>query len=354
MSEGLTRSARGGVLLVLAGLAMSLSSATVLAQIAATSATDKVAAEALFDQARALLQKQQLSEACIKFEQSQRLDPASGTLLYLAECYERTGRTASAWATFREAASLAQEMGQTERASVGEQRATKLEPLLAKVTLAPGENKTLEGFTLARDGEAVPAALYDVPLPLDPGEHRLEASAPGYEPWTGGFTLNPADRTSVEVPMLTPQPEAAPPATAAATEPIAADAEPAPAIAADTSMPQLEPDHTWVWVLGGAGTLALGVGATFGVVALNADDKAQEFCSGERCFNTRGEELSDDAQTAALVSNVAYGVGGAALIGALWLYLTEEGGETSGATQRTLVTGAFDARGAQLGLKGSF
>src|SRR6476620_10990144 len=80
---------------------------------AAQSASDKAAAEALFDEGVTLLKQGKLQEA------SQRIDPGIGTLLYLAETYEKLGRTASAWATFREAASQAQAEGQTDRANIG-------------------------------------------------------------------------------------------------------------------------------------------------------------------------------------------------------------------------------------------
>src|SRR5262249_38113298 len=65
---------------------------------AQSSTSDKVAAEGLFDQGRAAMQRGDFAQACGLLERSQRIDPAVGTLLYLAECYEKSGRTASAWA----------------------------------------------------------------------------------------------------------------------------------------------------------------------------------------------------------------------------------------------------------------
>src|SRR4249919_971457 len=67
---------------------------------AQTSASDKAMAEHLFDRGLALMRQGQFSEACTQLEQSEAIERGIGTLLYLAECYEKLGRTASAWAMF--------------------------------------------------------------------------------------------------------------------------------------------------------------------------------------------------------------------------------------------------------------
>src|SRR5262245_66532784 len=81
----------------------------------AQSAADKAAAEALFDQGRAAMQEGDFAKACGLLERSQHIDPGVGTLLYLAECYEKSGKTASAWATFREAADAAEAQRKADR-----------------------------------------------------------------------------------------------------------------------------------------------------------------------------------------------------------------------------------------------
>jgi hypothetical protein len=98
--------------------------------------SQSAAAEALFEAGREQIASGELDEGCRKMEASQKIDPAVGTLLYLGDCQERLGRTASAWAAFREAASLARLSGQPQREEIATTRAAALEPRLSRVKVA--------------------------------------------------------------------------------------------------------------------------------------------------------------------------------------------------------------------------
>jgi hypothetical protein len=291
--------------------------------LAQATTSEKAAAEALFDEGLQLLRQDKLQAACERFEKSQGIDPAVGTLLYLAECYERTGRTASAWATFREAASSAFALGQSERAQVGTQRAKYLEPKLSRVVLDVGDNATLNELRVERDGEVVARALFGEPIPLDPGEHRVVASAPGYETLTQ--TFNVAAESAVQtltLPPLVPTPVAA-----AEPELTVERAEPSFTPPQDKPAPAAETDRTWTWVAGGVGVAGVAVGVVFGLRATSLDEEAEASCSGTRCADLNGEEKNEQARTSALVANIGYGVGIAGLGTALVLALLDVGGE---------------------------
>src|SRR4051812_50105876 len=75
--------------------------------LSTTANADKGTAEVAFDQARKLMKEGKVAEACPKFEVSFNSDPQVGVLLNLADCHERLGQIATAWAEFHSAIALA-------------------------------------------------------------------------------------------------------------------------------------------------------------------------------------------------------------------------------------------------------
>ena len=72
--------------------------------VARAQVVDAAAADALFQKGREAADKGDFATAAAKFAESQRLDPAPGTLLNLADCEEHLGQTASAWEHYKRAA----------------------------------------------------------------------------------------------------------------------------------------------------------------------------------------------------------------------------------------------------------
>ncbi|MBI4699913.1 MAG: hypothetical protein HY744_01895 [Deltaproteobacteria bacterium] len=71
------------------------------------------------------------STACERFRASEKLDPAPGTTLNLAECEQRRGQLATAWELFRAVASKLPP-GDPRR-PVAERRLAELAPQLPRV-----------------------------------------------------------------------------------------------------------------------------------------------------------------------------------------------------------------------------
>lgn len=321
-----------------------------------SSPENKVAAEALFDEGRKLMVDGKFTDACPKLEQSQRLDPGIGTLLYLADCYERSGRLASAWATFRDGSSQAQAAGQSERAAAGESRARALEPRLSKLTirLSP-EARAIPDLQIRQGDTLVPRGLWDVPAPVDGGEHTIVASAPGYATWSSRVRVaDEKDDASVTVPALVPE---AAPAPEPETKPIEPAVAPIPATAApreppaDRSTARGSTQRALGVVLGGVGVVGVGVGSYFGLKAFSKNSDAEKYCDGAACGDPRGVRLTDDARSAAAISNVAFGLGLAALVSGVVLYATAPSSSEATALELTPLAGP---RSAGLSLGGSF
>jgi len=137
---------------------------------------DAAAAEQLFAAGREAFERRDFASACPKFEESQRLDPAAGTLINLAACYEKLGRLASAWETWRGALQVL--TPSDERRPAVERLAEAMEKRVPRlfIELAPGAPA---GTRVARDSVDLGAASLGVGLPVDPGRHLVIVTAPG-------------------------------------------------------------------------------------------------------------------------------------------------------------------------------
>ncbi len=287
----------------------------------------KATAEAYFDDALRLMQSGSFAEACPKLEASQRLDPAVGTLLYLGECYERRGRTASAWVTFREAEALAKATSQPQRAEMARARVERLQGSIARVTVElSSEARAIAGLRVTCGSVPIDPSLPGVALPVDPGELVVEASAPGYTSLSRTVTVPAAGKLTVSIPGLArqagsaPTPRDAPPSPSVATEALTSPPSPPRPVAQQPSSPSL----LWPVTLGAVGVVGLGVGTVFGVKAMSKASDASEICPQGQCREERGTSLMDSARTSANVSNVAFAVGALALVGGVVVYLVDK------------------------------
>src|SRR5260221_8706952 len=141
-------------------------------------------AEALYQKGRQLMAEGKYAEACPKFAESYRLDAATGTLLNLAACHESEKKLATAWAEFSEAAASARRDHRDDRVKFAEEHLAAIEPKLSRLTVTVAPNAEVPQLKLQVDGAVVLAAARGVPAPVDPGEHVVEAHAPGRKRWS--------------------------------------------------------------------------------------------------------------------------------------------------------------------------
>ena len=164
---------------------------------AEVTAGQRATAEALFQQGAELMEQKKFSEACDQFAASQQLDPGLGTTLYLADCYEQAGKTASAWALFQEAADGARRAQQADREQIANERAASLKARLSKLELRVSDARRIPGLELRLNDVPVPSVSWNAPLPVDPGQMRVEARAPGKKPWFVEVKVAPGPASQV-------------------------------------------------------------------------------------------------------------------------------------------------------------
>lgn len=303
----------------------------------AQSSSDQAAAEALFDQGRALMAAGQYSTACPKFVESERLDPAPGTLLNLATCYEKNGQIASAWVTFKEAATAARKADQPERARMAHDKVAELEPNLPTLTIVVPPAADRPDLQIRRDGEIVGRPEWGTPIPVDPGTHSVEASGPGLKTWQGSAAIaGPSVKASVEVPVLAPAPPAEPPPAEKPPQPVSQAIVPGPlAEGIGTAAPSAPPGSTqraMAWVAGGLGLAGIALGGIFGAIALSDKTSAGSHCVGNGVCDQSGFDSMQNSQHAATVSDVAFAAGGALLVTGVVLYVTAPRARSTTAT----------------------
>lgn len=308
--------------------------------------SEPAAAQGLFYEARTLMKQNRFTEACPKLEESLRLDPGLGTQFNLADCNEHLGKIATAWAGFLDVAAQAKATNQAEREKLARKRATTLEPrvprLVVEVSAPP------RGLEVKRDGVLVGSAAWGTPIPVDPGVHKISASAPGKLPWettiataegrTGRVTV-PRDLPAAPAPP--PPPVAVAPSAESATPPVASGASTTALAAPIDTLQSFPPpvvenpgaaQRAVGWVLTGVGVVGVGIGAGFGLSSISKRDESREHCVVDACDAT-GVGLRDDAIRNGNVATIATIAGGAAVAGGLILVLTAP--RSSGSRERS-------------------
>jgi len=293
----LARGALAALLLTFAGLSPA-------ARAQAVDPDKAAAAQALFDQASAEMDRGQYASACLKLEEVTRLVPAGlGAKLALGECYEAQGKLASAWSQYAVVQTLAARAGQPVRSREAGEKAIVLRARLATLTIeVPANVAAIAGITIARDGVLLGPGQWSTPVPVDATAHEIVVSAPDYLPWRKRVEVV-ADGAAVSMTVSPPTPD------------------PAPRAAVASPRPWQRP-----LALGalGLGVASLVVGATLGglAIARNGDSNAEDHCDAKGFCDETGFALRTDARTLGNGSTAATIGGGVLAVTGLVLLIT--------------------------------
>ena len=343
----------------------AFSSTYVTRSIAQPTTGDKALATRLYDDAEKLMAAGDYAAACPKYGESQQRDPQLGTLLHLADCYEKAGKFMSAWVSFNEAVEVAarktasgvkETRGQTAR-----DRATALEAKLSNLVIVVTNGDSTPGLEVKQNGSVVGKAVWGTAVPVDPGSYVVTAQAPGKKPWTKTAEVaSNGVKVEVNVPLLEdegpaqgatpPGPVMPPPGGMAEAQPMGTPPPPA----ADSAATATSPQRLIGWIVAGAGVVGVGVGTAFGLMSNSKVSERDEICPSSDCPRSKINQYLDtekQAQSSATASTVAFVVGGVAIATGVVLVLTAPSrpASASGVTAHLAPWAGPSSAGAMMG-----
>jgi hypothetical protein len=309
----------------------ALATVTLIAMAPATSWADDSAGTALLRRGIALRREQRNEEALAEFQAANKLEPSVCAVAQMGLARQALGRWVDAESDLVSALSHADDTWvQKHRAALEEALASVTSELgwLDVATDAPGAVVVIADRT-------VPASHGPIRVPV--GEIAFEVRAPGYVPAARAAEIHPRTHSQVDL-RLTPEqpPAAAPPpkASAAPAPPPVAQQEDSrvPGVATRDERPAsgtpASTESTAAWggrpyaigllIVGGVG---MGLGAWFGLRAIDAENTVASQCTARFCDSV-GLAADHDARAWSTASTVSFALGaGAAAAGGLWLIL---------------------------------
>ncbi|MFT3771624.1 MAG: hypothetical protein QM820_39935 [Minicystis sp.] len=339
------------------------------------------AAKAQLSQGLADMAAKRYDKACPAIEASYKLDPLPRTLFSLAECEEKRGRIATAWAHYDEYVTLSakQKKPADHDKAAREQRAL-LEPQIPQLTLSlpPGAPA---GTVVERDGEKLAPTALGTAQRVDPGEHLVTTRGPGGESNEIRVTIAKGEKKQVTVSLkgapskgdaAASKGGSVAPSKDGSTAPSkgGSDASPpaeasAPAASGGSSDRPSQPTsgrRIAVYVTGAVGVAGLVVGGVTGVLAVQKKGVLDKNCGAVSGYpgdpkgcNAFGVTTLKTAKAFALTSTIGLSVGAAGVITAGILFLTEPKRPASHAS-RNVQVGVLSAgpEGATIGAYGAW
>lgn len=271
---------------------------------------------------------------CESLEAMLVMQPEPRLRVELAECYAQLGRSASAWAQYREAAAAAHDTTATELETLARSRAKALEAELSYVTVNTWKGQEV---VVTQDGSPIDDTVLGTAIPLDPGSHVIAASAPGKRGWSRRIELGShGDHVQVAVPVL---PDDVSFSADLRTAPPALP-EPASGVVGDSVQ------RTLGLIAGALGIAGVATGTLFGVKAAADWSDTKEQCKAFPYCGEEGARLAQQAKTSALISTIGFATGVAGLSGGALLWFTAPRTQERTATTVGVGVGNVTVRGS--------
>lgn len=182
------------------------------------------------------------------------------------------------------------------------------------------------------DGQPVPTAALGLKRPVDPGSHKVAATADGYKPAETTFSVAEGGSAAAELKM-----EKAAGALAVAPHPAPGPA-PTPAPGADTGTGKSSRNDTLALVAFGVGGAGLVLGSITGIVALGKASSLKDACGASKTCPPSEQDNVDSYKTMGTLSTVGFIVAGVGGVTGLVLLLTAPKEGTSSAARSRYTT----------------
>lgn len=271
---------------------------------------EKIRADKLFDDGRRYLAAKEYALACTAFEQSQAVDPAIGTLLNIALCYERWGKTTAAYRWYVDAAKLAA-ASSDDREKGARAKVAELEPKVPYLEVTVPADADA-GTTFMLDGNEVEKAKLIEKQPVEPGKHIIVARVSNKPPVETMFEIAAGERKQVTIDV--PRPE---------VRLIVVGGE------------RKKGKFYGGLGLTAAGVVAMGVAGAVSLIARQDYADAVDACPGTVCETQEAFDATQSARKRATLMTFV-GAGGAALVGVgVYFLLTSR---TPRRTERQVIT----------------
>jgi hypothetical protein len=195
-----------------------------------------------------------------------------------------------------------QERGDESAHQNGDSSGSARCPSLARLTITTAEPAHADtALELRIDRVVVDTNAFDIALPLDPGEHVVEVSAPGRVTFSRRLVLTAGATTTLEIPTLEVPTLALP--------------------SSPSTPPPGRSHHPFARWLGGAGALLAGTSVVFGIDAkLRYDAATREHCDAHIACDDVGLDAIRSARRRGDIATVTGIAGVAAMAGAVVIY----------------------------------
>jgi tetratricopeptide (TPR) repeat protein len=265
---------------------------------------EKLRADKLFEDGRRYLAAKEYALACTAFEQSQAADPAIGTQLNIALCYEEWGKPTAAYRAYLEAERLAKDK-KDDRERGARLKVDQLAPKVPHLQVEiPADADVATVFML--DGNEIDRAKLQDDLLVEPGKHVIVARVPGRPAKETVVDLREGERKKITIDVPRPKIE----------------------VIVKEGARKKNRFYGGIGLTAGGG-IALGVAGFVSLVARQDYADAVIDCPDRQCTSREAFDATQSARKKATLMTFV-GAGGVVMAGAgLYLILTSRGPRTT-------------------------